>query len=280
MSGLYNVVLGVGAAERGAPGLLRRVRHKDAAFTIDAPDEIGLVLTLSESHRVERRMNGRTANEPPRIGRITLMPPGYPARFSVTGPARVLMLRLPWPAMADWLAEDHDADPDRIEIQPRFHDDDPMLARLLYRAAAEQDGGEEAVARSVAARLLTNHAAGKAHVTHAPRRGGLAPARLRRVLDRIEAGLQHPLSLGVLSAEAGMSPFHFAREFQGATGVSPHQYVIRRRVERAVCLLSRRELEISQVAHGAGFAHASHLARHMCRHVGLTPEVFRNRVLP
>ena len=281
MTGLYAAVLGAQAEPRhGGPGLLRRVRHRDAAFTIDTNEEVGLVLTLSEAHRVERRMSGRTMNEAPRIGAVTLLPPGCPAHFQISGPASVLMLRLPWPGVAGWLAEDHGADPGRVEFQPRLHADDPVLARLLYRAAAGEDKGEEVAARAVAARLLANHAARPLGSRVKQPRGGLSPARLRRVLDRIEAELSGPLSLGTLAAEAGMSPFHFAREFQRVTGAPPHRYLVRRRVDRAVSLLAHQELAITDVARGAGFLHASHLARHMRRHVGFTPEVFRNRVLP
>jgi len=280
MTGLYAAVLGAGAeAPPGGPGLLRRVRHRDAAFTVDTNEEVGIVLTLSEAHRVERRMTGRTMDEAPRIGSFTLLPPGCPARFKITGPASVLMLRLPWPGVAGWLAEDHGVDPGRVEFQPRLHADDPVLARLLYRAAAGEEGAAEAIARSIAARLLANHAA-QPPGPSTPPRGGLSPARLRRVLDRIETNLASPLSLGTLAAEAGMSPFHFAREFQRVTGAPPHRYLVRRRVDRAVSLLARRELAVTDVARGAGFLHASHLARHMRRHMDLTPEVFRNRVLP
>ena len=281
MADLFSAVFGpkAGAAlDKGLP--LRRFRHRDASFTVDAPDEIGMVLTLSEAHRVERRLAGRTSTEAPRVGATTLLLPGNPARFTITGPARILMLRLPWSKFGGWLAEDHDVDPDRLELRPKLHADDPALARLIYRATALRQDDLEEIGRFIAARLLAEHAAQLPPAIAVPSQGGLSPVRLRRVLDRIEVDLPGPLSLSMLAGEAGTSPFHFAREFQRATGVSPHQYLIRRRVDRAFLLLACRRTTVAEVARGVGFAHASHLARHMRRLTGLTPEVFRTDVLP
>lgn len=282
MTGLYSAALGAHASmEADRFGLLRRVRHHDATFTIDTNEEVGLVLTLSEAHRVERRMDGGVCSPTPRVGTVTLLPPGCRAGFSITGAARVLMLRLPWPGMADWLAEDYGVDPDRVELRPRLHVDDPVLARLVYGMAAEKEAdGASAAMRAVSARLLTSHASRPPERLYPLARGGLAPARLRRVLGLIEAGLPGPLPLAALAVEAGVSPFHFAREFRHATGIPPHRYVVRRRVDRAMLLLARRDLSVADVARRAGFTHASHLARHMRQRVGLTPEGFRSHVLP
>lgn len=281
MTGLYSAVLGTEAAASAAgPGLLRRVRHHDASFTIDTNEEVGLVLTLSESHRVERRMGGGVCSPAPRVGTVTLLPPGCRAGFTITGSARVLMLRLPWPAMAGWLAEDHGVDPDHVELRPRLHADDPMLARLVYGMATQGADGAGAAMREVSTRLLTSHASRRFERPSPLARGGLSSPSLRRVLDSIEAGLEGPLPLAALAAEARVSPFHFAREFKHATGIPPHRYVIRRRVDRAMLLLACRKLSVADVARRAGFTHASHLARHMRQLTGLTPDRFRSDVLP
>jgi hypothetical protein len=134
MTDLFATVFGIGAAAPGMGLPLRRVRRRDASFIVGPVNEVGLVLTLTEAHRVERRMAGRTSADAPRVGATTIMPPGHAAQFTMTGPARVLMVRLPWSDVAGWLAEDHGVDPARIEFQPRLHADDPALARALYRA--------------------------------------------------------------------------------------------------------------------------------------------------
>jgi len=77
-----------------------------------------------------------------------------------------------------------------------------------------------------------------------------------------------------------MSVFHFTRAFERATGLSPHRYVVHRRVDRAIQLLGQASTSITDVAHAAGFAQASHLARAMREVTGTTPNIFRKHVLP
>lgn len=99
----------------------------------------------------------------------------------------------------------------------------------------------------------------------------LAPRKLRRVLEHIEAHLGERLSVARLAEVAGASPSHFAALFRRSTGESVHQYVLGRRVERARILLMVEGVSISQTALEAGFAHQSHMASCLKRALGLTP---------
>jgi methylphosphotriester-DNA--protein-cysteine methyltransferase len=81
--------------------------------------------------------------------------------------------------------------------------------------------------------------------------------------------------LGVISPGA-LNPYHFARQFKAATGLPPHQYVIRRRVERAKELLQAgTDLSLAEVALHAGFSDQSQFCHHFKRLVGVTPGRFR-----
>lgn len=99
----------------------------------------------------------------------------------------------------------------------------------------------------------------------------LAPRKLRRVLEHVEAHLGERLSVARLAEVAGASPSHFAALFRRSTGESVHQYVLGRRIERARTLLMVNGVSISQTALEAGFAHQSHMASCMKRALGLTP---------
>ncbi|MGZ9101277.1 MAG: helix-turn-helix domain-containing protein [Brevundimonas sp.] len=99
----------------------------------------------------------------------------------------------------------------------------------------------------------------------------LAPRKLRRVLEHVEAHLGERLSVARLAEVAGASPSHFAALFRRSTGESVHQYVLGRRIERARTLLMINGVSISQTALEAGFAHQSHMASCMKRALGLTP---------
>lgn len=107
-------------------------------------------------------------------------------------------------------------------------------------------------------------------------RGGLRGAVLQRVVDHIEVNLSQHLSLEELAALAGLSRFHFARQFRVSTGESPMGYVLRARIERARVLLSAPEHgTIAQIAMSLGFSDQSHFTRTFGRFCGITPKAFR-----
>ena len=275
-SGLLDVVRRTSAAVHGAPSrYVHRVYYGDACVRVDAAQQISIVLNLSEAHRVQRRSAGRIVAADPFVGAATLVPPGYPATFELSGAARVLMVQLPWIALRQVTDEDG-RDPDRIEILPRLAHNDPILARLLYDAVSAPEDEPEPVLPMIQ-RLLTAHRS-QPH-RDVPLAGGLSPAALRRVCDRIEASLERPPTLANLATEAGLSPFHFAREFRRAMGLPPHKYVLKRQLDHATVLLADRDLAIVDVAVASGFAHASHFARHLRRRTGLSPNAFRVRVV-
>ena len=105
---------------------------------------------------------------------------------------------------------------------------------------------------------------------------GLSARRLRAVLRYIREHLHATLTLRDLAAVAHLSPYHFARRFKESTGLSPHRYIIARRIERAKELLrGEEELTLAQVAARAGFWDQGHFTRHFKRLVGVTPRRFR-----
>lgn len=106
-------------------------------------------------------------------------------------------------------------------------------------------------------------------------RGGLPPRALRNVREFIETHLEDNISIQALAAAAGLSMYHFARAFKQSEGVSPHHYVMRRRVRRAQDLLAATDLPLSEIALAAGFADQSHCARRFREHVGVTPSSYR-----
>jgi AraC-like DNA-binding protein len=80
-------------------------------------------------------------------------------------------------------------------------------------------------------------------------------------------------ALAELAAIAGLSVFHFARQFKQSAGITPHHYLVERRVERAREMLARTDLSLSEIA--TGFSDQSHFARHFGQMLGMTPGQFR-----
>jgi AraC family transcriptional regulator len=95
------------------------------------------------------------------------------------------------------------------------------------------------------------------------------------VTDYIYAHLDQDLSLSELAAIAQMSPHYFSQLFKRSIGITPHQYVIRVRVERAKELLTQGNLSIAEVAKTVGFVDQSHLHRHCKRLLGVTPKMLQ-----
>ena len=105
-------------------------------------------------------------------------------------------------------------------------------------------------------------------------RGGLTGSTLHRVLAYIDEHMGERISLGELAREAGISRFHFARQFRLSTGESPMEYLRRVRIERSKRILQARETTIAEVAATLGFSDQSHFTRIFGRLVGVSPGSF------
>ena len=105
---------------------------------------------------------------------------------------------------------------------------------------------------------------------------GEVPAqRFARVVDYIESAIDQDLRLPALADVAAMSMYDFARRFKKTVGVSPHAYVLSRRIARARAMLTRSESNLAHVALACGFANQSHLTTIFRRDLGVTPGVYR-----
>jgi AraC family transcriptional regulator len=106
-------------------------------------------------------------------------------------------------------------------------------------------------------------------------RGGLTPQRLRFVIELMTKGLADPLSIKCIAELVGMAPSHFARAFRQATGEPPHQWLMRRRIERAKELLRSSGTPLAEIALVCGFVDQSHMTRAFSCSEKLTPGAWR-----
>lgn len=104
---------------------------------------------------------------------------------------------------------------------------------------------------------------------------GLTHTQLQQVLDHVCTHLDRDLSLTELAEVINISPTYFANLFKQAIGISPHQYVIQQRVERAKTMLTKTELTIADIALQVGFSSQSHLTQQFKRITGMTPKQVR-----
>jgi len=105
--------------------------------------------------------------------------------------------------------------------------------------------------------------------------GGLSTGALRRVREYVQVHLNESIDLSMLAAVAELSMNHFAREFKQSAGVTPHHYLIQKRIERAQQMLAQTDLSLAEIAYAVGFSDQGHLARHFRGLLGTTPREFR-----
>jgi AraC family transcriptional regulator len=171
-----------------------------------------------------------------------------------------------------------------VELRPQRKFADSRLSALVAAARAEMVAGFpsgrlflDSVEQAMAVTLVNGHA-----VKHRPvqmYRGGLGSARLRRIKELVHAKLEDDLSLGELAQSVGLSTAHFARMFRKSTGETPHQFVLRERVERAKAMLRAPDARVLDVAVACGFKTQQHFAqvfRDVCR---ISPTEYRQDFL-
>jgi AraC family transcriptional regulator len=106
----------------------------------------------------------------------------------------------------------------------------------------------------------------------------LTRTQLARAIEFMDANLAERLALGDIAGAVGLSPAHFIRQFKARTGMAPHQYLVRLRLERAKRLLRETDSSIAQIAFECGFSHQEHMTRFFGQLAGTTPAVFRRAV--
>jgi len=265
------------AEARSTDGIAFQLR-KDPRGVLDVPGLDNVLISIHlgapakmKCHRDGTRFSGTAVH-----GDIDIIPACTPSRWEMcdendTG----LILSFPQSLLKRVVA-DLGVDPERLEIRNRFQARDRELETLSWAIKREMESGYpsgrlylDGLALAVASRLLACHSSLAPPATASVE--GLSGSRLKRVLSFIEEELAGDLSLERTASVAGVGVSHFKAQFRKAVGIPVHQYVIQRRVEKARNLLSQDGLSMAAVAQAAGFAHQSHMARHMRRILGASP---------
>ncbi|HEX7116821.1 MAG TPA: AraC family transcriptional regulator [Steroidobacter sp.] len=229
-------------------------------------------------NRGGRQRHGREV-----AGDLDIIPAHTPSAWETKGSGTTLIMRVP-DGLLRRVATELDINPGCIEIADRFQLRDPVIEHIGWAFKADLDAGctggrvfRDSLGTALATRLLQRH--NQRSLPMREVQGGMSAWRLKQVISHIEDNLESDLSLAEIARVAGVSVSHLKTLFRQSTGTPVHQYVLRRRVERAKLLLGDTSLSIAQVAFATGFAHQSHLARHMRKILGVTPAAVRNQLL-
>ena len=171
-----------------------------------------------------------------------------------------------------------------VELRPSRKFADSRLSALGAVARAEMVAGFpsgrlflDSVEQAMAVALVEGHA-----VKHRPvqiYRGGLGSARLRRIRELVHAKMEDDLSLDEMAQSVGLSTAHFARMFRKSTGETPHQFVLRQRLERAKAMLRAPDARVLDVAVACGFKTQQHFAQVFRDVWGVSPTEYRQDFL-
>jgi AraC family transcriptional regulator len=266
--------------------LVSRWRH-DGAEAVefdnrasDSHHTVGLNLkcvSASFAHAGRTLMDGRLTP-----GAIQVTAPGADTRVVFRSPGDVLHLFITQQVLAECFEDafGHRYAGEIVLDDPRFHSD-PVIERLGQALAMSQTNDAvlgqvftDSVSLAIVSRLVTRHFT--AVQPHLQELAPLPQWRLRRTIEYIDAHLSDKIGLADLARNSGLTPMHFAAQFRRATGLRPHEYLLRRRIEQAQTLLLTSQGNLMDVALSCGFRSQPHFTSVFKRFVGEPPHRWRS----
>ena len=249
--------------------------------TMDQPplDHHYVVQHLGGAKQVDRRCEGSMLTTIVEEGTLTFVPAGTEFKWHTRGPIEFAHLYIS-PALMARAALRFDR-VNELSLVDTVGCRDPLL-EALYAAMREEVYSQRAASpiyldtllESFLIKLLLDHSTACLRDTKS--RETLPSFRIRRILDFIEAHLDHALTLDDLVAVAGGSSFHFSRAFKNSVGDSPYKYLLRRRMAHAQRLLMSTDWPLPKIARSCGFPGAVNFSRSFSRLLQVTPTQFRH----
>ena len=210
------------------------------------------------------------------VGSVTVTPVGAPYNVRWEGERELLIFALDLPLCRQYLPEMLPrAD---FTVRAVANGDDPQLSHLARAFQTEAQAGcptGRVFADSLAAAFVATFIDHYVQLPEAYDRAGLSSVRLRGLINYIQEHLDGELSVAKLAEFAHTSPFHFSRQFKHSTGLTPHQFVLQKRLDKAQRLLANEALSIAEVAYAVGFPSQAHFTSVFRKNLGQTPKAWR-----
>lgn len=239
------------------------------------PNKHILVLHNNHQSTLEWKINGSRKKERFRNSDLIINPAGLNSNPHWETDVELLVLAIN-PTFIQFVAEEMNC-PANVGIFPQFKFQDQFLELMTRKLVNEFENKPkpdfvyaESLTYALVAHIIRKYSRDGKH-NQAISKNGLPPAQLSRIIDYINQHIGKDLTLEDIADIAGFSPSHFITLFKNATGLTPHQYIIKRKVAFAKNQLINTKQSISQIALNTGFADQSHLTRVMRKHTGFTP---------
>lgn len=224
--------------------------------------------------------DGVTYNGLYRPGEILITPANVPLFVRWKGQENCLQIQIKTEFLQNIAQETLEYDSHLFQLMPQFQVHDchirgitTMLLEECQQEISKNQLYLDSLANILAVNLIRNHCTTKPILPLY--QGGLSPYQLSQIFDYIDAHLDQNLKLENLAKLLDLSQFHFSRLFKQSVGLSPHQYLIEQRIERAKQLLKKTNQSILDIALNCGFSSHSHLSKQFRQVTGMTPKAYR-----
>ncbi|HEX8896243.1 MAG TPA: AraC family transcriptional regulator [Terriglobales bacterium] len=259
------------------PGIVAQITKGEPSGSLELEESPGnvLMVNLSPVQALQQVRNQRSFVSDLLHWDMTLMPTGTRSKWSWNSSCD----RLDLVVSPDVLGQEH-----RLDAVDRFLFRDAELGNICRKLCREMNLRSmadrlyvETLAIEIASLLLREYSTTRTAEKRLPR-GGLTHRDARRVTEYVEANLGRALTLRELADVAELSTHHFLRMFKRTVGLTPYQYVLERRVERAKELLHGQRTSLAEIGLCSGFSNQSHFTSAFHRVVGTTPAEFQKLV--
>ncbi|GIH16932.1 helix-turn-helix domain-containing protein [Rugosimonospora africana] len=235
-----------------------------------------VILHLNGPVAVRRGHLGLTESRTVPPGAFFMHPAGKDLDVELGGELDTVHVYLTDAALQD--AHDEDAP---VRLAEELGTVDPLLEQIVLSLDGVLKHWEPSARTYVdhlgallAAQLARRHA-GTGRPVPEPKRPGLGSRQYAAVCELMRERLSEPVPLTDMAAVAGLSVSQFSRQFKARTGLAPHRFLIRLRVDAALRLLREGAMPIAEVATCCGFSHQEHLTRVFSAHLETTPAAVR-----
>lgn len=219
---------------------------------------------------------GQRKKQQVREGHICVLPANLPHEVVLETKQEMININFE-PAFIEQIADELTGK--NVEIIEQWAAQDPLIQQLGLDLEREFQQSPrllyvESVIQVLANHLIRHYCTSRVVIEDAIAK--LSPQKLQKTIDYIHARLEQDVTLSELADVVQMSQYRFARAFKQSTGISPHQYLLSQRIERAKKLLTLTQLQIADISYQLGFASQSHFAATFRRFTTVTPKVYRN----
>jgi AraC family transcriptional regulator len=259
----------------GSRASVARWQHSGAQIRLDASDAVRVTLALRGGHIVR---DGRGAGNSQRMaaGSVSVFAANTTTDLEIEGETDVVQIFIEPSCFEEVMGGAACTSP--------FDYHDPELRAGVFQllvAAHANDQDNDLLMESALWRVVEHLVRRTPSYRRERWIGGLAHCTLRRVEELISdrLGTAETPSIAELASSAGLSVHHFIRAFKRSTGSTPHQHVMRRRIECALNMLRRPECSVAEVSGSLGYASPSHFVASFRRGTGVTPGTYRAAVV-